>query len=108
MGPVVTGVVTQYTGSLQTDCLTLCGLTSAGLSPGLLYQLAPECGDCQVKRPGFSGLPQLLGCLLLWYTHANVTVKESRMSLNSLPADLAQLSTMHWPAASIRPRRPSL
>ena len=37
MGPVVTGVVTQYTGSLQTGCLTLCGLTSVGIIAGLLY-----------------------------------------------------------------------
>jgi cyanate permease len=37
IGPVVTGVVTQYTGSLQTGCLTLCGLTSVGIIAGLLY-----------------------------------------------------------------------
>jgi CP family cyanate transporter-like MFS transporter len=37
IGPVVTGVVTQYTGSLQTGCLTLCGLTSIGIIAGLLY-----------------------------------------------------------------------
>jgi CP family cyanate transporter-like MFS transporter len=37
VGPVVTGVVTQYTGSLQTGCLTLCGLTSVGIIAGLLY-----------------------------------------------------------------------
>jgi len=37
MGPVVTGAVTQYTGSLQTGCLTLCGLTSVGIIAGLLY-----------------------------------------------------------------------
>jgi hypothetical protein len=30
-------VVTQYTGSLQTGCLTLCGLTSVGIIAGLLY-----------------------------------------------------------------------
>jgi len=33
MGPVVT----QYTGSLRTGCLTLCGLTSVGIIAGLLY-----------------------------------------------------------------------
>ena len=33
----MTGVVTQYTGSLQTGCLTLCGLTSVGIIAGLLY-----------------------------------------------------------------------
>jgi cyanate permease len=37
IGPVVTGVVAQYTGSLQTGCLTLCGLTSVGIIAGLLY-----------------------------------------------------------------------
>jgi hypothetical protein len=43
-----------------------------------------------VKRPRLPGVPQLLGCLLPWYTHTNVAEKESLMSLNSLPADLAQ------------------
>jgi CP family cyanate transporter-like MFS transporter len=37
LGPVVTGVVTQYTGSLQTGCLTLCALTGVGIIAGLLY-----------------------------------------------------------------------
>jgi CP family cyanate transporter-like MFS transporter len=37
MGPVVTGVMTQYTGSLRTGCLALCGLTSVGIIAGLLY-----------------------------------------------------------------------
>ena len=37
LGPVITGVVTQYIGSLQTGCLTLCGLTSVGIIAGLLY-----------------------------------------------------------------------
>ena len=36
-GPVVTGLVTQCTGSLQTGCLTLCVLTSVGIIAGLLY-----------------------------------------------------------------------
>jgi hypothetical protein len=42
IGPVVTGVVTQYTGSLQTGCLTLCGLTSVGIIAGLLYPRARQ------------------------------------------------------------------
>jgi len=36
-GPVVAGLVAQYTGSLQTGCLTLCVLTSVGIITGLLY-----------------------------------------------------------------------
>jgi len=51
MGPVVTGVVTQYTGSLQTGCLTLCGLTSVGIIAGLLYPSAhPSAGAAGVIR----------------------------------------------------------
>jgi len=51
MGPVVTGVVTQYTGSLQTGCLTLCGLTSVGIIAGLLYPSAhPSAGAAGVMR----------------------------------------------------------
>ncbi len=41
-GPVVTGLVTQVTGSLQTGCLTLCLLTSVGIIAGLLYPRAPQ------------------------------------------------------------------
>lgn len=37
MGPVVTGLVTQHTGSLQTGCVVLCGLTGVGVLAGLLY-----------------------------------------------------------------------
>ena len=51
MGPVVTGVVTQYTGSLQTGCLTLCGLTSVGIIAGLLYPRShPSAGAAEVIR----------------------------------------------------------
>jgi len=51
MGPVVTGVVTQYTGSLQTGCLTLCGLTSVGIIAGLLYPNSrPNAGAAGVTR----------------------------------------------------------
>ena len=51
MGPVVTGVVTQYTGSLQTGCLTLCGLTSVGIIAGLLYSSSyPSAGAAAVLR----------------------------------------------------------
>jgi cyanate permease len=41
-GPVVTGLVTQVTGSLQTGCLTLCLLTSVGTIAGLLYPRAQQ------------------------------------------------------------------
>jgi len=41
-GPVVTGLVTQITGSLQTGCLTLCLLTSVGIIAGLLYPRAQQ------------------------------------------------------------------
>ena len=37
MGPVVTGLVTQLTGSLQTGFVVLCGLTGVGVMAGLLY-----------------------------------------------------------------------
>ena len=37
MGSVVTGLVTQLTGSLQTGCVVLCGLTGVGVLAGLLY-----------------------------------------------------------------------
>jgi predicted MFS family arabinose efflux permease len=37
MGPVVTGLVTQLTGSLQTGFVVLCGLTGVGVVAGLLY-----------------------------------------------------------------------
>jgi len=51
MRPVVTGVVTQYTGSLQTGCLTLCGLTSVGIIAGLLYPSShPSAGAAGVIR----------------------------------------------------------
>ena len=36
VGAVLVCVVTQYTGSLQTGYLTLCGLTSVGIIAGLL------------------------------------------------------------------------
>jgi len=51
MGPVVTGVVAQYTGSLQTGCLTLCGLTSVGIIAGLLYPSSrPSAGAAEAIR----------------------------------------------------------
>jgi len=37
MGPVVTGLVTQLTGSRQTGFVVLCGLTGVGVMAGLLY-----------------------------------------------------------------------
>ena len=40
MGPVVTGLVTQLTGSLQTGFVVLCGLTGVGVIAGPLYPSA--------------------------------------------------------------------
>ena len=47
--PAISGMVTQYTGSLQTGCLTLGGLTSVGIIAGLLYpSLRPSAGAAEV------------------------------------------------------------
>lgn len=48
IGPMVVGLVTQITGSLQTGLLVLCGLTGVGVIAGLLYphaQPKPENAD---------------------------------------------------------------
>lgn len=42
MGPVVTGLVTQLTGSLRTGCVVLCGLTGVGIVAGLFYPSARQ------------------------------------------------------------------
>lgn len=36
-GPMVTGLVTELTGSLQTGLLVLCALTGVGVIAGWLY-----------------------------------------------------------------------
>lgn len=41
-GPMVTGLVAELTGSLQTGLLTLCLLTSVGVIAGLLYPQGKE------------------------------------------------------------------
>ena len=51
MGPMVTGLVTQLTGSLQTGFVVLCGLTGVGVIAGLLYpsslqRLETPAGSC--------------------------------------------------------------
>ncbi len=51
MGPVVTGLVAQLTGSLQTGFVVLCGLTGVGVIAGLLYpsslqRLEVPAGSC--------------------------------------------------------------
>lgn len=41
-GPIVTGLATQLTGSLQTGLLLLCLLTGVGVIAGLLYPRARQ------------------------------------------------------------------
>ena len=42
VGPMVTGLVAELTGSLQTGLLTLCLMTGIGVITGLLYPHSEE------------------------------------------------------------------
>ena len=50
MGPVVTGLVTELSGSLQTGLLVLCLLTGVGIIAGALYPSSPQ--RAEVTAPG--------------------------------------------------------
>jgi CP family cyanate transporter-like MFS transporter len=45
VGPVITGIVAQWTGSLQTGLLVLCLLTGVGVIAGLCYPSPPKASD---------------------------------------------------------------
>jgi hypothetical protein len=50
LGPVVTGVVAQWTGSLQTGLLVLCLLTGVGVIAGLCYPSQPKASKASVAN----------------------------------------------------------
>ena len=48
IGPMVTGIVAQWTGSLQTGLLVLCLLTGVGVIAGLCYPSQPKASNANV------------------------------------------------------------